>query len=70
MKRWPLNVDALRAHVQAWSGNALQVVDLSIAEWISQQQTGEFANQVKRDAVDLSGSFGIGLPTPTRSKGH
>ena len=70
VKRWPLAVDGLRAHVQAWSGNSLQVVDLSVAEWISQQRTGDLAIEVKRDAVELCGSFGVGLPTPARLKGH
>ena len=70
VRRWPLAVDGLRAHVEAWSGNSLQVVDLSVAEWIRQQQTGDLAIEVKRDAVELCGSFGVGLPTPARSKGH
>lgn len=70
VRRWPHSIDALRAHVQVWSGNSLQVIDLSAAEWISQQQTGELAREVKRDGVELHGSFGIGLPTPTRSKGR
>ena len=70
VKRWPLLVDALRANVQAWSGNLLQVVDLSVAEWIGQQQTGDLAKEIKRDAVELSGSFGIGLPASARARGR
>jgi hypothetical protein len=32
---WHRQVDVLRGHVQAWTGNRLQVVDLSYFEWQS-----------------------------------
>src|SRR5664280_2781208 len=67
-KRWPNQVDTLRSHVQAWTGNVLQVVDLSVAEWINQQQSGQLAEEVRRDAIEMLGSVGIGRPAPATKK--
>jgi len=67
-KRWPNQVDTLRSHVQAWTGNVLQVVDLSVAEWINQQQSGQPAEEVRRDAIEMLGSVGIGRPAPATKK--
>src|ERR1017187_5875020 len=54
--RWPHQTDRLRAHVQSWSGNSLQVVDLSFAEWVGRQQSTTLLAEIKRDAVELVGS--------------
>ena len=68
-RRWPGQVDRLRTQVQAWSGNMLQVVDLSVAEWIEQNQTGGLAAEVRSDAVELIGMLGYGGPAPEKSTG-
>jgi len=59
---WPNQVDALCSHVQAWTGNVLQVVDLSVAEWINQQQSGRLAEEISRDGIEMLGTVGSGLP--------
>jgi len=63
--RWPEQVDQLRAHVRAWTGNSLQVVDLTFSEWISRQQDGILGAEIKRDAVQLVGTIGFRQPKPT-----
>jgi hypothetical protein len=68
VKQWPNQVDVLRSHVQAWTGNILQVVDLSVAEWINQQQSGQLAEEIRRDAIEMTPPIAIGraaLPTKT-----
>ena len=54
--RWPQHVDKLRAHVLQWSGNPLQVVDLSFAEWVDRRQNTALTADIERDAVDLVGT--------------
>jgi hypothetical protein len=54
--RWPRQVDKLRAHVLLWSGNPLQVVDLSFAEWVGGQHDAALMAEIERDAVELVGS--------------
>lgn len=61
-KRWPNQIDRLRSHVQVWTGNVLQVIDLSVAEWINQQQSGQLAEEIRRDAIEMRGPIGIGRP--------
>jgi hypothetical protein len=54
--RWPQNVDKLRAHVLLWSGNPLQVVDLSFAEWLDRTRNTALIADIERDGIDLVGS--------------
>jgi hypothetical protein len=54
-KRWPSHVDQIRESVQKWSGNVLQVVDVSFAEWLSMQQSSELVQEIKRDSIELIG---------------
>jgi predicted nucleotidyltransferase len=61
-KRWPNQIDRLRSHVQVWTGNVLQVIDLSVAEWIDQQQSGQLAEDIRRDAIEMTGPRGVGRP--------
>jgi hypothetical protein len=53
--RWPRHVDQLRAHVLLWSGNPLQVVDLSFAEWVDRKRNASLIAEIERDAIDLVG---------------
>ena len=61
--RWHDQLDTLRSHVRLWSGNVLQVVDLSIGEWTSQQQNGLLAEEIHQDGVEMFEFAGIGLST-------
>jgi Nucleotidyltransferase domain len=56
-KRWPRYIDQLRDSVQKWSGNVLQVVDLSFAEWVGMQQSSELGQEIKRDSIELIGKL-------------
>jgi predicted nucleotidyltransferase len=52
--RWRRQIDDLRPQVQAWSGNPLQVVDLSAYEWADGRGVAaELLQEVERDAVVL-----------------
>jgi Nucleotidyltransferase domain len=53
--RWPHQVDGLRSHVHLWSGNPLQVVDLTISEWADSKQNAALRADIQRDAIDLIG---------------
>ena len=61
-------IDRLRTNVHSWSGNVVQIVDLSYTEWVSQRQSGVLAEEIKRDAVELVGSFDVGLSILTKTK--
>jgi Nucleotidyltransferase domain len=63
--RWPRHVDQLRAHVLLWSGNPLQVVDLSLAEWADKTRNGALIAEIERDAIDLVGTSIVADPART-----
>ncbi len=63
--RWPRHVDTLRAHVLLWSGNPLQVVDLSLAEWVDRRHNTALIADIARDAIDLVGSSIVADPART-----
>jgi hypothetical protein len=51
---WHANVDRLRELVQGWTGNALQVVDLSFHEWNRPTKTvASLVAEVRRDGIEL-----------------
>ena len=52
--RWHLQVDALRGRVHAWTGNPLQVIDVSAYEWADgRRKKAPIYNEIERDAVVL-----------------
>jgi predicted nucleotidyltransferase len=52
--RWYKQIDELHALVQKWTGNMLQVVDLSAAEWADRKRvTAAFFKEIDRDAIVL-----------------
>lgn len=53
-RHWEAQVDQLREHVESWTGNALQVVDLSFHEWRhpAEQHRYLFA-EIEFDGVEL-----------------
>lgn len=62
-RRWPVQVDRLRARVHSWTGNPAQVVDLSFVEWVGRQQDEKLWAEMARDAVVLAGPPGGGGQT-------
>lgn len=51
---WEGQVDRLRDHVEAWTGNALQVVDMSFHEWRrASSEHRLLLSEVERDGVEL-----------------
>ena len=63
--RWPRHVDKLRAHVLLWSGNPLQVVDLSFAEWVDRTRNAALNADIERDAINLVGTSMVADPSRT-----
>lgn len=56
VSRWNGNVDTLRVDVQKWTGNPLQVVDLSIAEWTDLPKTEGLWVEILKDGIQLVSS--------------
>ncbi len=52
--RWQRNIDTLRAHLLRWSGNQLQIVDLSLGEWMDRRHNTALRADIERDAIDLA----------------
>jgi DNA-binding transcriptional ArsR family regulator len=58
--RWQSQVDKLHQIVRNWSGNPLQVVDVSIFEWTDRDHPLPLFEDIRRDAVVLVGSAPFG----------
>lgn len=55
-QNWSAQVDELRAKVQRWTGNPLQVVDVSIWQWADLAKSDpSLFGEVSRDAVTVAG---------------
>jgi hypothetical protein len=54
---WTRQVDRLRGRVMSWTGNPVQVVDVSYAEWISRSSDEGIWAEIERDAIDLTPAF-------------
>ena len=53
---WQTQVDQLRAKVQQWTGNPLQVVDVSLWQWAEMRNTDPaLFDQITRDGVTVAG---------------
>jgi hypothetical protein len=53
---WHSQVDQLRAKVQRWTGNPLQVVDVSLWQWVDMRNTDPaLFDQIARDGVTVAG---------------
>ncbi|HVA60558.1 MAG TPA: nucleotidyltransferase domain-containing protein [Mycobacteriales bacterium] len=60
--QWESQVDRLRDAVEAWTGNALQVVDLSFHEWRHPtEQYRQLFVEIERDGIDLVKARAISL---------
>ncbi|MHB8466772.1 MAG: nucleotidyltransferase domain-containing protein [Acidimicrobiales bacterium] len=51
--RWRGQVDDLHPRVRAWTGNALQVVDISAFQWADRTASPGLFEEIGRDAVVL-----------------
>lgn len=59
VERWRTQIDRLHGLVPSWSGNQLQVVDVSIFEWTDKDHPMPLFDEIRRDAVPL---VGAGIP--------
>jgi predicted nucleotidyltransferase len=58
-KKWSTNIDVLHRKVRSWTGNPLQVVNLSAIEWSGQRRRkSKIYQEIKRDEVRLYDEFG------------
>jgi predicted nucleotidyltransferase len=64
--RWIGQVDRLRERVLSWTGNRLQVVDVSYAEWVSRSPDEGIWTGIERDGIDVTPTF---LPPLARGRG-
>ena len=55
--RWIRQVDRLRERVRSWTGNRLQVVDVSYAEWVSRSPDEGIWTEIERDGIDVTPTF-------------
>jgi predicted nucleotidyltransferase len=61
-QQWQSQIDGLRGLVAAWTGNALQVVDLSFQEWRHpQEQHLQLLAEIERDGIELLKARGLML---------
>ncbi len=51
--KWRQQVDELHPAVHAWTGNPLQVVDVSAFDWVDRGQSRSLFDEIDRDAVVL-----------------
>jgi predicted nucleotidyltransferase len=65
MAAWERQVDRLRELVEAWTGNPLQVVDLSFFEWRRPSAHHRpLLADVQRDGIELVKARGLGILPP------
>ena len=61
-RQWEAQVDHLRDLVEGWTGNTLQVVDLSFHEWRRPaEQSRLLLAEIERDGVELTKSRALSL---------
>jgi predicted nucleotidyltransferase len=63
-ERWEQQLELLREHVELWTGNPLQIVDLSFAEWRSPPESHRgLLREVQQDGVELLKARGLSIWT-------
>lgn len=55
VQRWEQQVARLHDLVRGWSGNELQVVDVSVYEWTDRDHRPPLFEEIRRDALELVG---------------
>jgi predicted nucleotidyltransferase len=53
VSQWEGQIDRIRELVERWTGNSLQIVDLSFYEWRQAGQYKPLLNEVRRDGIEL-----------------
>ena len=53
-KRWAAQVERLREKVRAWTGNPVQIVDLSWGEWVTHRGEPGLFEEIRRDAIEVT----------------
>lgn len=67
-ERWEHQLDQLRAQVERWTGNPLQIIDLAVPQWVRLADTDPaLAAEIERDAVVVAGH---GLPAALARPGR
>lgn len=56
VQRWTSQIDRFHGQVRNWSGNPLQVVDVSVFEWTDRDNRIPLFDEIRRDAVVLIGT--------------
>jgi hypothetical protein len=54
---WIKQIDQLRERVPSWTGNCVQVVDVSYAEWIGRPLGEGIWAEIERDAIEITPKF-------------
>ncbi|GAB3259103.1 nucleotidyltransferase domain-containing protein [Nocardioides dilutus] len=70
-ERWERDLDRLRERVELWTGNPLQIVDLSFHEWRRPPDSHRaLLREVQRDGIELVRARGVTIwPTSESSDG-
>jgi len=50
---WRRQIDYLHEHVRSWTGNPVQVVEISISQWVDRAGNAQFFLEVDRDGIVL-----------------
>ena len=68
---WEQHLDRLRERVERWTGNPLQIVDLSFREWRRPPDSHRpLLREVQRDGIELVTARGLAIsPTSESSDG-
>gem|GEM_PF-5567083 len=54
---WTKQIDQLRARVMSWTGNPVQIVDVSYAEWVGRRPGEGLWAEIEQDAIDVTPSL-------------
>jgi predicted nucleotidyltransferase len=69
-RQWEAQIDRLRSDVENWSGNALQIVDVSFYEWRYPSPTSRaLFDDIGRDGVEMIKSKALSLWTSSAARG-
>lgn len=69
--QWEAQIDRIRVEVENWTGNALQIVDLSFYEWRYPSPTSQtLFDKIEHDGVEMIKSKALSLwPSKVATRG-
>jgi hypothetical protein len=68
--QWEAQVDDLRGLVQRWTGNVLQVVDLSVFDWLEPPASQQpLVAEIRHEGIELARSEALPLAIPRVGRG-